>query len=72
MRSYLLTRMRSEAMRQTLEVNFKIAVLFLAEGKQTFFFLLELELKPCLDFGLFWGRLELFEKPNRDFIDVIQ
>ena len=37
MRSYLLTRMRSEAMRQTLEVNFKIAVLFLAEGKQTFF-----------------------------------
>ena len=56
MRSYLLTRMRSEAMRQTLEVKFKIAVLFLAEGKQTFF--LELELKPCLDFGLFWGRLE--------------
>ena len=26
-------------------------------------------MKPCLDFGLFWGRLELFEKPNRDFIE---
>ena len=45
-------------MRQTLEVNFKIAVLFLAEGKQTFFSFgtrIETLFRFWIIFGVVWN-----------------